>query len=145
MSGIRLRSCSNILHPSSLFNHLKSTCERRPLWSNSKKKTLSKTKEAEKPLELAKGHKKWTVEQCNVLWRDESKFEIFSSKWRQYVRRRIQEWMKDVCFKPAVKHGRGFIMVCGRLTVNGVVDLVRIDGIINAVKYRQILIHHAIW
>ena len=32
----------------------------------------------------------------------------------------------------------------GLLTANGVDDLVRIDGIMNAGEYRQILIHHAI-
>ena len=49
-----------------------------------------------------------------------------------------------MCLKPAVKHGDGYFMVWGCLTGNGVSDLVRIDEIENADKYRQILIHHAI-
>ena len=35
-------------------------------------------------------------------------------------------------------------MVSECLTANGVGDLVRIDGIMNAEKYGRILIHHAI-
>ena len=43
--------------------------------------------------------------------------------------------MKDVCLKPAVKHGGRSNMVWGCLIANGVVDLVRIDGIMNGEKY----------
>ena len=50
--------------------------------------------------------------------------------------------MKNVCLKPTVKHEGGSIIVWG--CVNCVGDLVRIDGIMNAEKYKQILIHHAI-
>ena len=42
------------------------------------------------------------------------------------------------------QHEGGSIMVWGCLTANGVGDLAGIDGIMNAEKYRQILIHHAI-
>ena len=52
--------------------------------------------------------------------------------------------MKDVCLKPKVNHGGRSIMVCWVLTANGVGDLVRIDGIMNAEENRQILIHRAI-
>ena len=52
--------------------------------------------------------------------------------------------MKDAYLKPTVKHGGGSIMVWWCLTANGVGDLVRIDEIINAKKYRKILIHHLI-
>ena len=98
-----------------------------------------------KRLEFAKEQKKLTVEQWkNVLWNDESKIGIFSSKRRQYVRRRVGEQMKDVCLKLIVKHGEGSIMVWGCLTANGVCDLFRIDGIMNTEKDRQILIQHAI-
>ena len=52
--------------------------------------------------------------------------------------------MKDGCLKPTVKHIGGSLIVWGYLTANGVGDLVRIDGIMNVEKYRQILIHYAI-
>ena len=51
--------------------------------------------------------------------------------------------MKDVCLKPTVKHGGGSIMVWECLTANGMGNSVRIVGIMDAEKYRQILIHHA--
>ena len=69
----------------------------------------------------------------NVLWRDESKFEIFSSKRRQNVRR-AGEQMKDVYLKPTVKHGGDSIVVWRCLTAKGSGDLVRIDRIMNAEK-----------
>ena len=43
-----------------------------------------------------------------------------------------------------MKHGGGSLQVWGCISANGVGDLVRINGILNAEKYRQILIHHAI-
>ena len=91
-------------------------------------------------LAFAKKHKKWTIEQWNnVLWSNESKYEILSLK-----RRKFGEQMKDVCLKPTVKYGGGSIMVWRCLIANGLSDLDRIDGITNVEKYRQILIHHAI-
>ena len=51
--------------------------------------------------------------------------------------------MNDVCLKPTIKYGGGSFMVRGCLTANVVADLVRIDGIMNAAKYLQILVLHA--
>ena len=52
--------------------------------------------------------------------------------------------MKDVCLKPAGKHRGGSNMVWGCLTARGVGNLVRNDRIMNAEKYRWILIHNVI-
>ena len=52
---------------------------------------------------------------------------------------RVGGQMKDVCLKPTVKHGGGSITVWGCLTTNGMGDLIRIDGIMNVEKYKQIL------
>ena len=52
--------------------------------------------------------------------------------------------MKDVNLKSTVKHEGGSSMVEGFSTANGVGDFVIIDGIINAEKYSQLLIYHAI-
>ena len=54
----------------------------------------------------------------------------------------LEEELK--CLKSTIKHRRGSIKIWGCLTVNGGGNLVRIDGIMNAEKYRQILVHHAV-
>ena len=43
-----------------------------------------------------------------------------------------------------MKPGGGSLQVWGCISANGVGDLVRINGFLNAEEYRQILIHHAI-
>ena len=50
--------------------------------------------------------------------------------------------MKGVSLELTVKHGGGSIKVWRCLTANGADDLFRIDGIMNAEKYKQILIPH---
>lgn len=46
-----------------------------------------------------------------MFWTDESKFEIFSSKRKKYVRRSVGEMFKKACFIPIVERGGGSIMV----------------------------------
>ena len=60
------------------------------------------------------------------------------------MRRRVGERYNNECLQPSVKHGGGSVMVWGCISASGVGDIVRIDEILNAKKYRQILIHHAI-
>ena len=135
MSEIRFRFWLNISHPSSFFSHRKSACERRSSWSSGLKEIYLRKGNRQKWLGFTKEHKKWTVEQWkNVLWSDELKFEIFSSKRRQYVRGGVGEQMKDVCLKPTDKHGGGSIMVFGCLTANAEGNMVRIDGITNMLR-----------
>lgn len=65
-----------------------------------------------KRLQWAKKHKNWSINQWKkVLFTDESKFEIFGGKRRQYVRRQVGERMKEQCVVPTVKHGGGSVMV----------------------------------
>ena len=60
------------------------------------------------------------------------------------MRRRVGERWKNKYLWPSVKHGGGSVLVCGCISASGAGDIVRIDGIMNAEKYRQVLIHHAI-
>ena len=109
------------------------------------KKPFLRKGNRQKRLVYAKNHKNWTENQWQkVLWSDESKFEIFGSNRRQYVRRRAGERYNSECLQPSVKHGGGSVMVWGCISANGVGDLVKIEGIMNAEKYRQLLIHHAV-
>ncbi|KAK6473362.1 extracellular calcium-sensing receptor-like [Huso huso] len=98
-----------------------------------------------KRLNYARKHRNWGAEKWQqVLWTDESKFEIIGCSRRQFVRRRAGEWYTNECLQATVKHGGGSLQVWGCISANGVGDLVRINGLLNAEKYRQILIHHAI-
>ncbi|MBN3271204.1 ABI2 protein, partial [Polyodon spathula] len=63
-------------------------------------------------LAWAMKHRQWTTEDWKVvLWTDESKFEIFASSRRVFVRRRVGERMVPCCVTPTVKHGGGRVMV----------------------------------
>ena len=109
------------------------------------KKPLLRRGNKQKRLKFAKRHKTWNSAQWRrVLWSDESQFQLFGSNRRHYVRRRVGEKYIDACLQPTVKHGGGSVMVWGCISANGVGDLIKIDGIMKAPKYKQILIHHAI-
>ncbi|CAK9296424.1 unnamed protein product [Gordionus sp. m RMFG-2023] len=78
-----------------------------------------------------------------VLWSDESKFKIFGSKRRQYIRRSAGERMSDHCIIPTVKLGGGCVMVWGCFGAGGNAGIVKIK-ILNKEGYRQILKDHVI-
>lgn len=104
------------------------------------KKPLLRIVNKKKRLEWAKKHANWTAEQWNsVLWTDESKFEIFGSKRRVYVRRFPGEQMNDDCVVSTIKHGNGNVMVWGCFAGNRVGTLKKIDGILRKEGYLSIL------
>jgi transposase len=109
------------------------------------KKPLLRPVNKRKRLEWALQHRNWTIEQWkNVLWTDESKFEIFGSRRRIYVRRSSSEKMAPQCLVPTVKHGGGSIMVWGCFSGHGIGDLIKIDGIMKKEDYKKILVRYAI-
>ena len=63
-------------------------------------------------------HHQWTTEDWKkLLWTDESKFKIFCSSRRSFVRRRVER-MVPQCVTLTVKHGGGsmmFFWIQGRL------------------------------
>ena len=87
-----------------------------------------------------KGVAKWTQEQWDlVIFSDESKYNLFGSDGRQWCRRRVGEENLDRNVIKDVKHGGGNLMVWGCITSRGVGRLHRINGIMNAQKYCDIL------
>jgi len=80
----------------------------------------------------------------NVLWSDESKFEIFGSKRKTYVRRKPGERLMDQCVMPTVKHGGGSVMVWGCFGNNKMGNVFKINGILKSEQYKSILVHHAV-
>lgn len=110
-----------------------------------KKKTFFRRGNKQKRLKFVKEHENWTEEDWKkVLWTDESKFEMFGSRRRQYVRRRPGEEYLEDCLNPTMKHGGGSIMVWGCFSGYGVGDLIKIEGKMDAKKYHHILSSHAI-
>ena len=104
------------------------------------KKPLLRPANRLKRLNFVKEHKDWTIAQWkNVLWSDESKFELFGTSRRQYVRRDNNERFSPNCIAPTVKHGEGSVMVWGCFNCEGTGSLVKIDGIIKKEQYHNIL------
>lgn len=77
------------------------------------------------------------------MFTDESKFEIFNKRRRQYVRRLVGERMINQCVIPTVKHGGGSVLVWGCFAGDKVGDIVKIDGIMDKKVYHNILQRHA--
>lgn len=108
------------------------------------KKPLLRPTNLKKRLQFAKDHLDWTFEDWSkVLWTDESKFEIFSSKRRVYVRRFKHERAAKYCIAPTVKHGGGNVMVWGCFSAAGIGDLVQVTGRMKKEQYQDIILKHA--
>lgn len=104
------------------------------------RKPLLRQQNRRKRLQWAKAHKNWTLEDwTKVLWTDESKYEVFGSRRRIFVRRSATERLTPQCVAPTVKHGGGSVMVWGCFAMRGVGDLVQIRGILKKEGYRDIL------
>jgi len=74
-----------------------------------------------------------------VIFSDESKFNIFGSDGEGKVWRKPCEELKLKNVKPTVKHGGGSVLVWGCMSARGVGNLVFIDGIMNAEGYLNIM------
>ena len=96
-------------------------------------------------LQYAKEHVIWSTDQWEkVHFSDESKFNVFGSDGRQFVRRRIGERLSPKCVKKTVKHGGGSVMVWGSISTEGTGPLVRLHGKINSSAYKSILSKYAV-
>ena len=91
------------------------------------KKPLLKDSNKKKIFVWAKKHEQWTLDRWkSVLWSDESKFEIFVSNRRVFVRHKVGERMISACVFPTMKHGGGGVMVWGCFDCDTVSHLFRI-------------------
>ena len=74
-----------------------------------------------------------------VLWTDESKFNLFGSNGRVMVWRTPQEAFNPRCTVPTVKYGGGNVTCWGSFSSSGVGNLVFIDGNMTGEVYHDIL------
>ncbi|XP_065652985.1 uncharacterized protein LOC136080294 [Hydra vulgaris] len=83
-------------------------------------------------------HRGWTIDQWKqVLWSDESSFQVFSGGKRVLVRRRVCERYHSSCINATVKHGGGSIMVWGCISWIG--QFYRCVGAMNQDQYTGVL------
>jgi len=104
-----------------------------------KKPYLSK-KHQKRRLDFARKYENWTINDWSkVIWSDESKFKVFGSDGKQYYWKRPEESLNCFHIKLTVKFGGGSVMIWGCFTSRGVGGFCKIDGIMNAKLYQQIL------
>ena len=75
----------------------------------------------------------------NVVWSDESKFNLFGSDGKVMVWRTAREEFDPKCTIPTIKHGGGSVMVWGCFTHQRVGKLCVLDRIMDRFYYRDIL------
>lgn len=107
------------------------------------KKPLISVRNRKARLNFARKYEHWTVaEWQKVLFSDESKFQLFGSDGRKYVRRPTGTRYNSRYQIPTIKHGGGNVMVWGSFSYDGVGPLVEIKGTMDAIMYRDILTQH---
>lgn len=93
-----------------------------------------------KRLEFAKKYVEMPIDFWKkVLWSDESKFELFNRKRRLRVWRKPGEEYQERHLQQTVKHGGGSIMIWDCFAWSGVGNLIKINGILMADTYIDIL------
>lgn len=75
----------------------------------------------------------------NILYSDESKFEIFGAKKPPKIWRAKNEAFLDKCVTSTIKHGGGSVMVWGCMAASGVGNLVFIESKMTKIDYLNIL------
>ena len=107
-----------------------------------RRKPLLSAKNRRKRFLFAKQHLHWTFNDWKkVIFSDESRFQLFYSNGRTYVRRRRGEEFSEKCVIPTVKHGGGSVMVWGCFAA-GVGGLARITTSMNSEIYQGTLQQH---
>lgn len=90
----------------------------------------------------AKSKKDWVDEWENIIWSDESRFEVFKGDGKRYVWRNSKEKYNPKCLIPTFKSGQESVMIWGCFTKNKLGPLVRLEGRITANIYIEMLENH---
>lgn len=106
----------------------------------SRKKPFVSLKNRKARLLFARRHLNWTSDQWrNVLFTDESKFNMFGSDGKVYIRRRPKEEFDPRCTKKTVKGNGGSVMVWAGFSRRGVGPIHHIPGIMDRYVFMDIL------
>ena len=90
-----------------------------------KKKPLLTDRHKEIRLKWAQERVYWSLTGWHkIIWSDESKFNLFGSDGRIYVRRRVGEEYLPQCVQQTVKFGGGSVMVWGCISCDGIGPIV---------------------
>jgi len=125
------------VHPDTVRNHL-----REQGLSAFKKHTVPflSQRHIHSCLKWATAHRSWSMNDWEeVIFSDESKFNLFGSDGLQYCWRKGGQALDPFYTEKQVKHGGGKVMVWGCITASGVGRLCQVDGQMNSAKYISIL------
>jgi hypothetical protein len=118
----------NVLHSAQIYGRA------------ARKKPFINAVNRRKRLDFAKANINKTMDFWeNIIFSDESKFNIFGSDGRKFVWKKCNAELDKQNLQPTVKHGGGHVMVWGCMSYNGVGQLAFIDGIMNAEMYIDVL------
>lgn len=109
------------------------------------KKPWINAKNRKARIEFSMRHRHWSPEDWErVLWTDESKFCLFGSDGTRYMRRPDGQRYNPRYTEGTVKHGGGNVMVYGAFAASGVGPLIKIDGRMDGLMFRNILADHTV-
>uniref|UniRef100_A0A915ED75 Transposase Tc1-like domain-containing protein n=1 Tax=Ditylenchus dipsaci TaxID=166011 RepID=A0A915ED75_9BILA len=124
LDDITVRTVQNRLMEVGLFG-------RRPA-----EKPFISPKNVKERLKFAKDHQNWSVNDWkNVLWSDESKFNMIGNDGKGYVRRPVNKRFDPKYTKGTVKFGGGNIMVWGCFSWHGLGPLRLLEGKMDRFQY----------
>jgi transposase len=105
-----------------------------------KKKPLLKPRHIKQRYDFAVKHQHWTEDDWfRVVFSDETKINRLGSGGRVWVWKRPDSGIAQQHAVGTSKHGGGSLMIWGCMTAHGVGWMCRIDGIIDAALYTEIL------
>ena len=110
-----------------------------------RKKTYLTAAHKKQRLLFAKEHQQCTPSDwATVTFSDESKFNLFHSDGRIYVRRKIGKEFREDCIQPTQQSGGGSVHVWGCFCQSDIGPLVRLTSTVNSVSYQNVLEDHLI-
>ena len=104
-----------------------------------KRKPVRKSSQQKARLSFALEHQYWSQEWNNIIWSDESHFEVLNRKNRGVVRRLPRESNEPFNFTPRVQGGGGSVSIRGCMSGGARGPLVMYSGNLNSRAYIQLI------